>query len=90
MNEFHEFFRELEECYARERHDFAWDWESLVGVAGSRNLPSGVDMLSDYVCFIAYNLAKNILHGQLPDNLHNRMIFQKSEWSRKYFEFLER
>lgn len=90
MSDLHEFFRELERCYAKERQDFAWDWESIVQAARSRSLPAGTDMLSDYVCFIAYNLARNVLHGQLPDSLHNRMVFQKSEWARKYVEFLER
>ena len=90
MNQLKDFFADLEKCYARERQDFVWDWEGIEKVSKSQNLPAGTDMLTDYVCFIAYNLAKNVLHGELPDSLHARMMFQKSEWARKYVEFLDR
>lgn len=90
MNDLQDFFTDLERCYAKEKQDFVWDWEGIEEASKSQNLPKGTDMLSDYVCFIAYNLAKNILHGQLPDGLHSRMMFQKSDWARKYAEFLDR
>lgn len=90
MNELEEFFSELQRYYGIERQDFVWDWEGVKRAAESKNLPPDTDMLTDYVCFIAFNLAKNVLHGQLPDPLHARMMFKKSDWVNKYVEFLER
>lgn len=90
MTELEEFFGELQRQYKLEKQEFVWDWEGVSRTAESRNLPPNVDMLTDYVCFIAFNLAKNVMHGQLPDPLHTRMIFNKSEWVNKYIEFLER
>lgn len=89
MSDLQDFFVGLERCYAKERQDFVWDWDGVEKVANSRNLPPGCDMLTDYICFIAYNLAKNIIHGELPLALHSRMVFYRSEWARKYIEFLE-
>lgn len=90
MTDLQEFFRELKDCYIKERQDFVWDWAGVKEVAASKNLPPDVDMLADYVCFIAYNLAKNVFHGRLPDRLHARMMFEKSDWVHKYVDFLER
>jgi hypothetical protein len=90
MSDLQDFFKDLEKCYTKEKQDFVWDWRGIEDASRSNNLPPGTDVLSDYVCFIAYNLAKNVLHGELPDSLHNRMMFQKSAWARKYVEFLER
>jgi hypothetical protein len=90
MSELQEFFKDLKECYDKEKQEFVWEWNVIEETSKSKNLPLRTDMLSDYVCFIAYNLAKNVLHGELPDNLHNRMMFQKSDWARKYIEFLEK
>lgn len=90
MTDLEEFFRDLERQYKKEKQDFVWGWEDIKETARSKNLPPGYDMLSDYVCFIAYNLAKNVIHGQLPDHIHARMMFEKSDWVRKYVNFLER
>lgn len=90
MTDLQDFFEELKASYAKENQEFVWDWEGIVKTSKSKNLPAGYDMLSDYVCLIAFNLAKSVLHGQLPDSLHARMMFQKNDWSRKYVEFLER
>lgn len=90
MTDLQDFFEELKASYAKERQDFVWDWAGIREAADSKNLPPGVDMLADYVCFIAYNLAKNVIHGRLPDRLHARMMFEKSDWARRYVDFLER
>lgn len=90
MTDLQEFFSELEDSYIKEKQEFVWDWAGIKQIAESKNLPPGVDMLADYVCFIAYNLAKNVLHGRLPDRLHARMMFEKSDWTRKYADFLGR
>lgn len=90
MTDLEEFFRELERRYRKEKQDFVWDWEGLNDISASKNLPPGHDMLSDYVCFIAYNLAKNVIHGRLPDPIHARMMFYGGDWSRKYAEYISK
>lgn len=90
MTDLEDFFKELKRGYERERQDFVWDWEELLKTSESKNLPPDYDMMTDYVCFIAYNLAKNVLHGRLPKNLHARMMFEKNEWAKRYAIFLER
>lgn len=82
MGDLEIFFEELKKQHVKERQDFVWDW------AGMRNLPSATQ--SEFVHFIAFNFAKNILHGPLPDNLHSRMILAGGEWPKKYVEFLEK
>lgn len=90
MNDLEDFFKDLKAQYERERQDFVWGWGDLLETSKNKSLPPGCDMLTDYVCFIAYNLAKNVLHGRLPSHLHSRMMFKKSGWVNKYVEFLDR
>lgn len=79
-SEFHSFFDELKEFYQKEKYDFVWEWEKINH--------SG-DATRDFVYYIAYNLGKNVIHGQLPSHLHARMIFNKNKWSQKYIDYLE-
>lgn len=89
MNDLEVFFRELKQQYVKERQEFVWDWGLLKEISESKNAMSKQEMLSEMVYFIAYNLAKNVMHGPLPSHLHSRMIFDKGDWSRRYVEFLE-
>lgn len=88
MNDLEVFFRALKVQYAKEGREFVWDWEMLEEISEGRSSPPG--MTSEMVHFIAYNLAKNVMHGPLPSHLHSRMIFDRGDWSRRYVEFLER
>lgn len=78
-----DFFEELKRCYLREKCDFSWDWDYL-------NNKGEVDevFVDEVLFYLAFNLSKNILHGPLPDHLHNRMAFNTNEWSKAYFEYL--
>lgn len=82
MSDLESFFMELKKVYAKERRDFVWDWE---GVKSLKDAES-----NDLVQFMAFNLAKDVLHGPLPDPIHSRMVLEGGEWVKKYVEFLER
>lgn len=82
-NELHSFFDELKEFYLKGNHDFVWEWEKVIGN------PHEEEIVRDFVYYMAYNLGKNVIHGQLPAHLHARMVFNKNNWSRKYIEYLE-
>lgn len=75
------FFEELRDFHLKEKHDFTWEWDQVCG-----NNP---EITRDFVHYIAYNLSKNILHGPLPSRLHARMVFEESNWSKRYFDYLE-
>jgi hypothetical protein len=72
------FFEELRDIYVKESQEFNWDARDV-------EISGGEELLS----YMAFNLSKNILHGPLPDSLHNRMILSSSNWSRLYVEYLE-
>lgn len=73
------FFEDLREIYARENRDFHWEWEQV----------NSSPELERVLSYLAYNLSKSVLHGPLPDHLHNRMVLASgNEWSRAYFEYL--
>lgn len=78
MNEYSkEFFEDIKECYTKENHKISWNWEDM----SSRS--------SDEILFyLAFNLSKNILHGPLPDRLHNRMVLEPNSFSKAYFNYL--
>ncbi len=75
------FFEELRDCYKEEKRDFVWEWEDVA--KSSKDVGS-------FVCFIAYNLSRDVLHGPLPDYLHSRMVFEKNRWTKEYFNYLNR
>lgn len=72
-----DFFDELERCYAKEGRGLPWTWESL----------EGKDM-DPILFYLAFSLSKNMLHGPLPDQLHNRMVLSDNEWCRAYLRYL--
>lgn len=82
MSGLESFFMDLKKVYVKERRDFVWDWDAV------RRLPGGES--NDFVQFVAFNLAKDVLHGQLPDPIHSRMVLEGGEWAKRYMEFLER
>ena len=83
------FFNELKEHYSKEKQNFPWTWESVLGF-GDKSLNCRVGDTRAFVHYIAYNLSKNILHGPLPSHLHSRMILEeKNMWSENYVKFLE-
>lgn len=74
------FFEELKDLYKEEKRDFVWEWEQI---ANSKD--AGL-----FLCFIAYNLSRDVLHGPLPDHLHSRMVFDKNRWIKEYFSYINR
>jgi hypothetical protein len=72
------FFEELKDIYIKEAQEFNLKAEQLEVSGGE-----------EFLSYMAFNLSKNILHGPLPDSLHNRMILSSSKWSRLYVEYLE-
>lgn len=73
------FFDDLKALYAKEKREFHWDWDSV----GSN--PDKEQVLS----YLAYNFSKSVIHGPLPDHLHNRMVLASdNEWSKAYVEYL--
>lgn len=82
MNDLEVFFEELKKQHAKEGQQFEWDWDELKAVPGC--------VPSDFLEFVAFNFAKNVLHGPLPNNLHSRMILSCGEWPKKYVEYLEK
>lgn len=79
MSDLESFFMDLKDQYAKERSPFLWEWPV------STNRLDAEEM----VRFLAFNLAKNVMHGPLPGHLHSRMILKPGEeWGRKYVEFL--
>ena len=79
MNETEAFFRDLKKQYEKERSPFIWEWP----------ITSSAEDAEEMVRFIAFNLAKNIMHGPLPGHLHSRIILHPGrEWGKKYVEFL--
>lgn len=74
-----EFFDELERCYAKEGKGMQWTWESL----------KEKEDMDAILFYSAFSLSKNMLHGPLPDHLHNRMMLSENEWCRAYFRYLE-
>jgi hypothetical protein len=94
MEDLEYFFNELKEHYSKEKQNFPWTWESVLGFGGkSTELAKALGSCGatrTFVYYIAYNLSKNILHGPLPSHLHSRMILEnKNTWSEKYVKFLE-
>lgn len=78
MNEFsREFFEDIKDCYKRENQDISWTWEEMQS-NGSE----------DTLFYLAFNLSKNIMHGPLPDRLHNRMTLQPNQFAKAYFNYL--
>lgn len=71
-------FEELKRCYLKEGREMQWTWESLEG-------KEDIDYLLFYM---AFSLGKNVLHGPLPDSLHNRMMLSDNVWCRAYVEYL--
>lgn len=74
-----DFFEELKKCYAREGGEMQWTWESLKEKEG----------MDSILFYMAFSLGKNMLHGPLPDHLHNRMVLSDNEWCRAYLRYLE-
>lgn len=73
-----EFFEDVAACYRRENQDISWSWEDI----------SSNKMSEEIVFYLAFNLSKNIIHGPLPDRLHNRMILEQNGFSRAYCSYL--
>jgi len=72
------FFEDLKKYYDRENRDMSWKWEDLSLISDSRLILS----------YLAFNLSKNVLHGPLPEHLHNRMALDANQFSKAYFEYL--
>lgn len=71
-----QFFRDVKDCYAKESQEFTWEFDDI------RRLGD------DILFYLSFNLSKNILHGPLPDRLHNRMILSSNEWTKTYVKYL--
>ena len=60
------FFEDVKSCYERESHNISWQWEDL---ESNEN--------GEFILFyLAFNLSKNVIHGPLPDYLHNKMVLE--------------
>jgi len=74
------FFEEIKRCYKEESREMMWGWEEI-----SLN-PNAESILF----YLAFNLGKYVMHGPLPQQLHNRMALETdNQFSRAYFEYLE-
>jgi hypothetical protein len=73
------FFEELARVYSSENRHPNWEWEDI----------ESNSHLDEILSYMAYNLSKSVLHGPLPDALHNRMVLgNTNEWNRAYLEYL--
>jgi len=80
LNDIESFFMELKSQYAKERSPFLWEWPISADPKDAEEM----------VRFMAFNLAKNVMHRPLPGHLHSRMILKPGEeWGKKYVDFLE-
>lgn len=78
MNEYRkEFFDDLKDCYRRENQEISWTWDEMASSASE-----------DILFYLAFNLSKNILHGPLPERLHNRMVLESNNFCKSYFKYL--
>ena len=80
--EFKAFFDDLKRYYSSENREMSWDWRDLESVASESDRES-------ILFYLAFNLSKNVIHGPLPQHLHNRMALEINEFSKAYFNYLE-
>lgn len=91
QDEFKKFYDELKDCYKEQNQRFNWDWNTIEKLSSNSHLISQKpdNVMKDFLYYIAFNLSKNILHGPLPNHIHTRMVLDKSNWCKKYIEYLE-
>ena len=74
------FFEDLKRMYSSENRDIHWGWEELESNSN----------LDGILSYLAYTLSKSIIHGPLPDSLHNRMVLGSgNEWRKAYSEYMK-
>jgi hypothetical protein len=72
------FFEDIKNYYEKESRDISWCWEDLSTMADARSI----------LFYLAFNLSKNVMHGPLPQHLHNRMALESHQFSKAYFDYL--
>lgn len=75
-----DFFDELKKCYLKEGKDMWCSWESLN--------EKGDEDMDAILFYMAFSLGRDVLHGPLPDRLHNRMVLSDNGWCRAYIRYL--
>lgn len=73
------FFEDLKRLYLSEKRDIQWNWEELESSSNLDNVLS----------YLAYSFSKSVIHGPLPDNIHNRMVLGSGKWRKAYSEYLK-
>lgn len=78
-NECKALFEDIKSYYEKESRDISWRWEDLA----SNNACESI------LFYLAFNLSKNVIHGPLPQQLHNRMALDTNQFSKAYFDYLD-
>lgn len=73
------FFDDLKKHYSSANREMSWDWSDLASKPDRELI----------LFYLAFNLSKNVIHGPLPQHLHNRMALETNQFSKAYFIYLE-
>lgn len=67
MRDLELFFEKIKDVYGKENCKIDWSWEDIKQQDNE-----------ELIFYLALNLSKNIIHGPLPKELHNRMAFENN------------